>query len=303
MLHEVFESYHCNTRFALLSGVPLATTPLGNLLPEAMLPPEVKGKLNKEPFAIIFAPHRFTKNPEYWPRIVHEAAHNIDLSLKITADSIAHFKKHIEQLDQPLATSLISLCREQVADLLSVHYYGPAYGESALLVFLRGEPVALPTHPTGTHRLQAIANELEYMRFNKESKLLGEKIRQLGVEERLRDEVFDSNKIGDKLQDDLREKTRTASTKLGAVLHPKDVDTGIDKISENINYDSTLQRFVRLTPSTLSLRILFNSYRSKLEGRARPRSEESSEIHEWILDSIRMNPSYPGAPFRDFYSQ
>ena len=301
VLQDVFKSFQCKIRFVVLSGVSLSTLVLEDLIPEVAIPHDVKAQLEKEFFAVIFAPPRFTKNPEYWPRIVHEAAHNIDRLLKITGNTIQGFGKGVAKLPLELARSVVSLCQEQVADLISIHYYGPAYGDSALLVFLRGEPVVLPTHPIGTQRLLTIASELEYMGFEKESKDFREKTRQLGVEEKHRDKAYSPPGVAKPLQNKLRANVRSISLKCKSILSPSDVASGVRMIGKFVEYDLTNRRFVKLTPANLPLRILFNSYRPRLKGRAQTNFEESQEIHEWILNSIRMSATAESPAFRDFY--
>ncbi len=161
--------------------------------------------------------------------------------------------------------------------------------------------MALPTHPVGTQRLSTIASELEFMKFHAQSQVFRDKIGQLGVEERHRDKVLRPHEVAKPLHTLLRTNVRKTSTKLRTILRPRDVVAGVGKIGKFIEYDYSTRRFVRLTPTNLPLRILFNAYRPKLESRTQPKFEESSEIHGWIMDSIRMSSIAQRPGFRDFY--
>ncbi|HVH16587.1 MAG TPA: hypothetical protein VNA15_12850 [Candidatus Angelobacter sp.] len=301
MLREVFNDFKCGARFVVLYYSELATIAIDRLLPLSSFPQSVRNKLDT--FGIIFVPPRFVNNPEYWPRIVHETAHNIDRILGITEQSIRRFEEVLAHEVDEIRQSALSLCRERVADLLSTHYYGPAYGESALLVFLRGEPMALPTHPVGTSRLLTIASELATMGFHDASKSLSLKMRQLGIYEKLRDQLllpFDVNKP---MQNLLRKNARRLSSESGCIIHENDVRKGARAIEGQVEFDHSEQRFVRLTPVNIALRLLFNAYQFKFKGRFDNDVGESQDLQSWILDSIRLRAGVENPGFKHFYAR
>jgi hypothetical protein len=296
LVRDAFRIFSVQAQFILLTWPRLATMSLGSLVPLRRLPEDVRKKLQQKAFAAIVIPNMVRRNPEYWPRIVHEVAHNVDTIAHLTDSILA---EHQPVVRGPLVQelSLRSLCRERVADLLSVHAYGTSFAQSSWMILLRGETRPFPTHPAGTKRLSAIAEELETMRFKVSSKKLRERVKEL--EDKGIGQMLESTDLTPELQNELKSRARKFCSDMKLEITPEMVFDIQSRVAQHIVFDGEKDRFVKLTPCESDVRLVFalcEKFASENKG------YESKYLHGWIRESVRLNRHEVSELPQNFYS-
>jgi hypothetical protein len=272
--------------FVLLAWPYLATSTLGDIVPLNLLPPHVCSYLERNTFAVIWIPYKIAKNPEYWPRIVHEVAHNVDRISGLTNQLLSKHQQTIANVRLRVARSIKSLCQEKIADLLSARVYGPSYAHSALMVFLRGEPTLYPTHPMGTKRLRDIADELRNLGFGDSAASLEQALKEL-QETKVEDVVREMD-LGTPLEDDLKSVVYQFCLERKVGITPEIVSAIELRMKDHLLFDPGTGSFSKLTPCATEVRLVFalaNRFAAMNSG------YEPELLHGWIRDSVRLSPA------------
>lgn len=158
---------------------------------------------DKAQIYFIYSSSRALDHPIRWPALYHEVSHVIDFYNKFSD------KRYPEETIAPehreTFEDIKNYYRESFADLLAAHYFGPYYGE-VLYDLLHSLPwdESAP-HPPHHERIKLIAEELNFLGFNEESRQLSEK------GETLRREMFPHGcrfiipaEVKEKVQNDIR---------------------------------------------------------------------------------------------------
>lgn len=283
LVRETFALFGVKADFVILRDPKLYTSMLIDKIPIGLLPQHVKTYLMNNTFALIFVPHKIGKNPEYWPRVVHEVAHHVNRQYQLADKALKGHERRLGQLGYEYSRSVRSLCHERIADLLSVGAYGPSYVESSFMVFLRGVPSMLPTHPFGTRRLRDLTSELQRMGFADESKNILKRIDEL-QESKLEGTVKLPD-IGEELEEDVKKTVREFFAEKKIQITPDRVSTLKSKVKDYLIFNSAQGRFEKLTPCELEIReiyALYNIFANSNSG------YDNELLDSWIGASIKL---------------
>jgi|GEM_PF-4519730 len=180
IVEDMLERYKACPAYMILKAEGYAMIPYTYWLNSALR--GIAGKLdelcdkfveNIAQIYFIYSSSRALDYPIRWPALFHEISHVIDFYKEF---SDRHYPEEMVAPEHKENFECAkNYYRESFADLLATHYFGPYYGE-ALYALLH--PVLWDEsdpHPPHNERIKLIAEELNFLGFNEESRRLSEK--------------------------------------------------------------------------------------------------------------------------------